>query len=188
MFEGALDWVMSLILILYLTANGIGLGPSGAFGVWVGRPNAGAAIGLSLRHERNGLRQCGRHPRQIARSTGPAAVVANATGMSQQEASQELSQISGRVEAARNDPAQASAQARQGLADLMARGKAEPVGTEGGGGEARGNHHRVADLCGIGAVTARRDRRCSRRTPHCRATGHSHREGIQFPKTGTARQ
>jgi len=32
-FEGALVWVMSLILILYLTANGVGLLASGAFGM-----------------------------------------------------------------------------------------------------------------------------------------------------------
>lgn len=123
MFEGALVWVMSLILILYLTANGIGLIASGAFGLLgSAAQTAGTAMAPAL--DASGM-SSGNVDAILARLRDPraASVVANATGMSQQEASQELSRISSRVEAARNDPAQAAAQARQGLADITARAK-----------------------------------------------------------------
>jgi hypothetical protein len=123
MFEGALVWVMSLILILYLTANGIGLVASGAFGMLgSAAQTAGAAMAPAL--DANGM-SSGSVDDMLAKLRDPnaARVVAGATGMSQQEAAQELSRISSRVEAARNDPAQAAAQARQGLADLTARAK-----------------------------------------------------------------
>jgi hypothetical protein len=123
MFEGALVWVMSLILILYLTANGIGLVASGAFGLLgSAAQGAGSAVGSVL--DTGGISSGSTDEiLQKLRDPTTAAVVANATGMSQQEATQELSQISGRVEAARNDPAQAASQARQGLSDLASRAK-----------------------------------------------------------------
>jgi len=123
MFEGALVWVMSLILILYLTANGIGLVASGAFGLLgSAAQGAGSALGSALD---SGRLSAGSTDEILQKLRDPStvSVVANATGMSQQEASQRLSEISGRVEAARNDPAQAAAQARQGLSDLTARAK-----------------------------------------------------------------
>jgi len=123
LFEGALVWVMSLILILYLTANGIGLVASGAFGLLgSAAQSAGAAMAPAL--DASGM-SSGGVDEMLTKLRDPrtASMVANATGMSQQEASQELSQISGRVEAARNDPAQAAAQARQGLSDLTARAR-----------------------------------------------------------------
>ena len=122
-FEGALVWVMSLILILYLTANGIGLVASGAFGMLGSAARgAGTAVGTAL--DTGGI-SSGTTDDILRKLRDPmtAAVVANATGMSQQEASQQLSQISGRVEAARNDPAQAAAQARQGMSDLASRAR-----------------------------------------------------------------
>lgn len=123
MFEGGLVWVMSLILILYLTANGVGLVASGAFGLLGSAAQAtGAAIGPAF----DGTGMSSGSVDDILnklRDPQTAAVVASATGMSQQEASQELSRIGSRVEAVRNDPAQASAQARQGLADLSARAR-----------------------------------------------------------------
>jgi len=123
MFEGAIVWVMSLIVILYLTANGVGLLASGASGLLgSAAQTAGAAMAPAL--DAGGM-SSGSVDDMLQKMRDPqtAAMVANATGMSQQEASQELSRISGQVEAARNDPAQAAAQARQGLGDLAARVK-----------------------------------------------------------------
>jgi hypothetical protein len=123
MFEGALVWVMSLILVLYLTANGVGLIASGAFGL-LGSAAQTAGAAMAPAFDPNGM-SAGSVDDILAKLRNPqaASVVANATGMSQQEASQELSRISTQVEAARNNPAQAAAQARQGLADLTARAK-----------------------------------------------------------------
>jgi hypothetical protein len=123
MFEGALVWVMSLILILYLTANGIGLVASGAFGV-LGSAAHTAGAAMVPAFDGGGMAS-GSVDDMLNKLRDPqtAAVVANATGMSQQDASEELSRISARVEAARNDPAQAAAQARQGLAELTSRAK-----------------------------------------------------------------
>lgn len=50
MFEGALVWVMSLILILYLTANGVELVAPGAFGM-LGSPGAGADTAVQVKPE-----------------------------------------------------------------------------------------------------------------------------------------
>jgi hypothetical protein len=123
LFEGALVWVMSLILILYLTANGIGLVASGAFGLLGSAAHgAGTAVGSAL--DAGGISSGSTDEiLQKLRDPTTANAVANATGMTQQQASQELTQISGRVEAARNDPAQAAAQAREGLSNLASRAK-----------------------------------------------------------------
>ncbi len=123
MFEGALVWVMSLILILYLTANGVGLVASGAFGV-LGSAAQSAGTAMAPAFDAGGL-SSGSVDEMLAKLRDPqaAALLSSATGMSQQEASQELMRISSQVEASRNDPAQASAQARQGLSDLAARAK-----------------------------------------------------------------
>jgi methyl-accepting chemotaxis protein len=57
------------------------------------------------------------------RDPNTARIVANATGMSQAEAANELSQLSQRVEAARNNPAQAAEEVRTSMAELTARAK-----------------------------------------------------------------
>jgi hypothetical protein len=124
MFEGALVWVLSLLLILYLTASGIGFLASGAFGL-VGQAAQAAGSTASGVLDSGGL-SSGSVDEIQARLRDPqtAAMVARATGMSQQEASTELSQLSQRVEAARDNPQQAAAEVRQGLGDLTARVRA----------------------------------------------------------------
>jgi ABC-type transport system involved in multi-copper enzyme maturation permease subunit len=124
MFEGVLVWVLSLILILYLTANGIGLIAGSAFGM-VGQTAQAVGVSVGGAIDERGL-SSGGVDEILSRLRDPqtAQTVARATGMSQQEASSALNQTSQRVEAARNDPAQAAAAARQGLADLASRAKA----------------------------------------------------------------
>ena len=122
MFEGVLVWVLSLILILYLTANGIGLIASGAFGLL---GNTAQAVGASTGAMNAGDLSTGSVDDMLARLRSPqtASMVASATGMSRDEASSQLDQIAQRVETARNDPAQAAAEVRRGVADLGARAK-----------------------------------------------------------------
>jgi ElaB/YqjD/DUF883 family membrane-anchored ribosome-binding protein len=61
----------------------------------------------------------------LARLNDPTTVgvVAGATGMSQNEARDALSDIRARVEAARSNPEQAAAEARNGVQQLAARAK-----------------------------------------------------------------
>lgn len=122
MFEGVLVWVLSLILILYLTASGIGLIASGAFGLLGHTANA---VGSSTGAISGGGLSTGSVDDMIARLRDPqtAGMVAGATGMSRAEAAAQLDQIAQRVETARNDPAQAAAEVRRGVADLGARAK-----------------------------------------------------------------
>jgi hypothetical protein len=122
MFEGVLVWVLSLILILYLTANGIGLVASGAFGL-LGK--TAQAVGSSMGSMDAGTLSSGNVDQILARLRDPqtATIVASATGTSQAEAETTLREMSQRVEAARNDPAAASAEARRSIETLTARAK-----------------------------------------------------------------
>ena len=118
--HGALIWVLTMLGILYLAGTGISLGMSGVLGVVRG---AGAAVTGAV----GGLTDLtsGNVDQILARlgDPGSASVVAAATGMSQDEARGALADIRARVESARNDPAQAAAEARNGVQQLMARAK-----------------------------------------------------------------
>ncbi len=123
MFEGVLVWVLSLILILYLAASGIGLVASGAFGMVA---TTARATGISVAGALNTAEMSSGSVDEILtrlRDPQTAQVVASATGVSQQEAADALNRTSQRVEAARNDPARAAAEARSGLSELAARAK-----------------------------------------------------------------
>ena len=101
--------------ILYLAGTGISLGMSGVLGVARG---AGSAVGGAA----GGLTDLtsGDLDQMLARLNDPktAGVVAGATGMSQDEARSALGDIRQRVEAARNNPEQAAAEARNGVQQL----------------------------------------------------------------------
>jgi len=122
MFEGVLVWVLSLILILYLTASGIGLIASGAFGL-VGK--TAQAVSSSVGTMDVDSLSSGDVDAILGRLRDPqtAAIVASATGKSREDAANTLRDMSQRVEAARNNPAQASAEVRQGLQTLATQAK-----------------------------------------------------------------
>jgi hypothetical protein len=104
--------------ILYLAGAGVGLGMSGVLGAVRGAGSAvsGAAGGLADLTS-------GDVDQILGRLNDPktAGVVAGATGMSQEDARSALADIRVRVEAARNDPQQAVAEARKGVEQLTAR-------------------------------------------------------------------
>jgi hypothetical protein len=122
MFEGVLVWVLSLILILYLTASGISLVASGAFGL-LGK--TAQTVGSSVGTMDVDALTTGNVDAILGRLRDPqtARIVATATGTSQEQAASTLRDMSQRVEAARNDPAQAAAEARQGLQTLATQAK-----------------------------------------------------------------
>jgi len=118
MVHGVLVWVLTTLTILYLAGSGVGLGMSGLLGVARG---AGAAVTATA----GGLGDLasGDVNQILARLEDPktVGVVSGATGMSQEEARSALADIRQRVEAARNDPGRAAAEARSGVQQLMAR-------------------------------------------------------------------
>jgi len=122
MFEGALVWVLSMILIVYLTASGIGLVASGAVGL-LGK--TAQAVGTSVQSMDVDAIASGDVDAILGRLRDPqtATIVASATGTSREEASNTLRDMSQRVEAARNNPEQATAEARRGLETLATQAK-----------------------------------------------------------------
>jgi ElaB/YqjD/DUF883 family membrane-anchored ribosome-binding protein len=118
--HGALVWVLTMLGIIYLAGTGISLGMSGVLGVVRG---AGSAVGGAA----GGLTDLtsGDVDQILARlnDSKTAGVVAGATGMSQDEARGALEDIRAKVEAVRNNPEQAAAEARNGVQQLTSRAK-----------------------------------------------------------------
>ncbi len=119
LYEGMLVWVISMMLILYLTASGIGLVASGAFGLL---GHATQAVGASV--DETGL-SSGSVDEMVARLRNPqtASTVASALNLPREEVSKTLNDVSTRVEAARDNPQQAAAEVRSGVSELASRAK-----------------------------------------------------------------
>jgi hypothetical protein len=119
LYEGMLVWVISMVLILYLAASGIGLVASGAFGML---GHATQALGSS--GDGTGL-SSGSVDQIVARLRDPqtSATLAGALNMPREEVSQTLNDMSARVEAARDNPQQAAAEVRRGVAEMTSRAK-----------------------------------------------------------------
>lgn len=114
--EGALVWVLTTLLVIYLAGSGIGLlfGTAGSLLGGISRQisNAAPALGDLASGDINQVITRLRDP-QTART------VAAATGLTPAQAQNRLNEIASRAEAARNNPAQATAEVRQGLQNLM---------------------------------------------------------------------
>jgi hypothetical protein len=121
-FEGALVWVLSFLVILWLASSGVRLVASGISGLFSGvtQTIGAAATGMD---DLSG----GDVDQIVSRLNDPqtARAVASATGMSQQEVQSSLSGIAQRVEAVRDNPEQAAAEVRRGTEELMARARAQ---------------------------------------------------------------
>jgi hypothetical protein len=117
--QGALVWVLTTLAIIYLAGSGIGLVASGAFGLLSGLTGGVSAVVSSVPRIED--LASGDVNQILARLRDPqtAKVVSAATGMSEQQTQSTLADIQTRVEAARNDPAKAMAEARQGLQQLV---------------------------------------------------------------------
>ena len=119
-FEGALVWVLSFLLILWLASSGVRLVASGISGVFGGvtQTISSAASGMDDL-------SAGDVSQILARLNDPrtAQTLATATGMPEQDVRSTLSEISQRVEAVRDNPQQAAAEVRQGTQQLMARAR-----------------------------------------------------------------
>lgn len=118
--EGALVWVLSLLAIIYLASSGVGMLAGTVSGALGGiTQTAKTAVGSV---DVSGLTS-GDVDQIVARLNSPdtARAVAAATDMTQAEAQSTLGGIARKVEAVRADPAQAAAQAKQGMQELASR-------------------------------------------------------------------
>jgi hypothetical protein len=116
-FEGALVWVVSVLLILYFASTGISMLAGGAF-----RLVGGAAQALgSVVQSQSAPDVSGSVDQMIQRLKDPktAQQIASATGMPMSEVQATLSETAQRVENSRNNPTQAAAEAKKGVAALM---------------------------------------------------------------------
>lgn len=118
-FEGALVWVVSMLVLVYFASSGIGMLAGGAAKLVGG---ATQAIGATMQ---GGGDVSGSVDQILARLKDPqtAQQIAAATGMEPREVQSTLSETAQRVESNRDNPSQAAAEAKQGMAQLMEKAK-----------------------------------------------------------------
>ena len=117
-FEGVLVWVVSLLLMGYLAASGVGSLAGGAFKLVGGATQA-------VMQTSGSPDVSGSVDQIIQRLKDPktAQQIAGVTGMSQSEVQSSLSETAQRVENNRNNPSQAATEAKQGMAQLYEKAK-----------------------------------------------------------------
>jgi hypothetical protein len=121
--EGALVWVVSILLVGFAAAAGIGMLAGGAFKIVGG---ATQAIGTVVQSQAGGSPDISGSVDQVLqrlRDPDTAAQLARATGMEQEQVRSALNETAQRVEQARDNPGQAAQEAKQGVARLMAQAR-----------------------------------------------------------------
>jgi hypothetical protein len=120
-FEGALVWVVSVLLMLYFASSGIGMLAGGAF-----KMVGGAVQAVSSVMQPSSEMSSGSVDQIVQRLKDPktAQQIASATGMEASEVQASLGETAQRVENNRNNPTQAATEAKQGVAQLMEKAKA----------------------------------------------------------------
>jgi hypothetical protein len=120
-FEGALVWVVSVLLVVYSASAGVGMIAGGAFSMLGGAAQTLAAVAQS----QGGVDISGNVDQILARLKDPrtARQIASASGMQQAEVEQTLSETAERVQANRDNPAQAAEEAKKGVGELMQQAK-----------------------------------------------------------------
>jgi hypothetical protein len=120
-FEGALVWVVSVLLMLYFASSGIGLVAGGVFNLVGG---AAQAVG-SMVQSQGAPDMSGSVDQIVQRLKDPktAQQIASASGMPASEVQATLSETAQRVENNRDNPTQAAAEAKNGMAQLMQKAK-----------------------------------------------------------------
>jgi hypothetical protein len=120
-FEGALVWVVSILLMLYFASTGVSMLAGGAF-----QMIGGAAQAMGSVVQGQGIEISGSVDQMVQRLKDPktAQQIASMTGMQQSEVQATLSETAQRVENNRDNPGQAAAEAKAGMAQLMEKAKA----------------------------------------------------------------
>lgn len=117
-FEGALVWVVTILLMGYLATSGISTVAGGIFNMLGG---ATKAVGSVMQAGSPGVDLSGNVDQMLQRLKDPktAQQIAAAAGMSQAEVQEALNDAAQRVEQTRDNPGQATAEARQRLERLV---------------------------------------------------------------------
>ena len=121
-FEGVLVWVVSILLMGYLATSGVSMLAGGAFKMLGG---ATQAIGAVAQAQGPNVDVSGGVDQilQRLRDPGTAQKIASATGMQASEVQATLNQTAQRVESNRDNPTQAAAEAKNGMAQLLEKAK-----------------------------------------------------------------
>ena len=117
-FEGALVWVVSVLLMLYLAGSGVGMLAGGAFKLVGG---AAQALGSVVQSGGANVDVSGNVDQILQRLKDPktAEQIASATGLPMSEVQATLSETAQRVDNNRSNPAQAAREAKNGVAELV---------------------------------------------------------------------
>lgn len=123
-FEGALVWVVSILLMGYLATSGMSMVASGAFRLIGGASQAVGTVMQGAGGAPN-VDVSGSVDQMIQRLRDPktAQQIAQATGMPATEVQASLSETAQRVENNRNNPAQAASEAKEGMSQLLDKAK-----------------------------------------------------------------
>jgi hypothetical protein len=121
-FEGMLVWVVSVLLMFYFASSGIGMLAGGAFKLVGG---AAQAIGSVVQSSQSTPDMSGSVDQMVQRLKDPktAEQIASATGIPMSEVQATLGETAQRVENSRSTPAQAAAEAKNGIAQLLEKAK-----------------------------------------------------------------
>jgi hypothetical protein len=121
-FEGMLVWVVSVLLMFYFASSGIGMLAGGAFKLVGG---AAQAIGSVVQSSQSTPDMSGSLDQIIQRLKDPktAEQIASVTGIPMSEVQATLGETAQRVENSRSNPAQAAAEAKNAMAQLLEKAK-----------------------------------------------------------------
>ncbi|HUQ26919.1 MAG TPA: hypothetical protein VM140_14740 [Burkholderiales bacterium] len=121
--EGALVWIVSILIVGYAATSGIGMLAGGAFKMLGG---ATQALGSVVQSQTGGGPDVSGNVDQMLqrlRDPGTAQQIAKMTGMQPQEVQSSLNETAQRVEQSRDNPAEAAKAAKDGMAPLIERAK-----------------------------------------------------------------
>jgi hypothetical protein len=121
-FEGALVWVVSILLMLYAASSGVSLIAGTATRLVGGATQAASTV---MQGGGANVDMSGGVDQILQRLKDPktAQQIASATGMEQSEVQQSLSSTAQRVEKNRSEPTKAAAEAKAGMSELMQKAK-----------------------------------------------------------------
>jgi hypothetical protein len=121
--EGALVWVVSMLLLVYLASSGVSMIAGTATRVLGGATQA--ATSVMQGGGGSSVDTSGSVDQIVQRLKDPktAQQIASSTGMEQSEVQSSLSSTAQRVEKNRDDPAKAAAEAKSGMSELMQKAK-----------------------------------------------------------------
>lgn len=120
-FEGALVWVVAVLLMMYLAGSGVSMLAGGVFKV-AGTVVQGAGTAVATQQD---VDVSGGVDKILERIRDPntAKRIASASGLPADEVQSSLNSTAERVEANRDNPKQAAAEAKQGMSELMSNAK-----------------------------------------------------------------